>query len=492
MNCLFRMAYSPIVVTGILFFLWTATTVAQEELPKRAVWKDWQRDISQFHAELQKVVREAQVPEEEAFKKRLDEKSGGLEVVTDGYGGVVDFDAAEGTVQSVVNERFGGMLFEWEFELATDTKLNWDKSTKLIPKIAGVTNGEGKSEYPLLMIAIEKSNTGPFQAGDQVRLKAAIDDFSRFKKGFFRATGLVAIYYLEEGPNPAFLLKLDEAEVTLIQGANQEADKKEPAKPDATPKKTAEENGKNELDQLLEDADERQLIYGPDKKLLAHLDGHIATVWSVEEKRELHRLVLEGRSLPVTAFSPDGGSLVTADVEGNLEYLSTIKLWNLATGEGRLIAKILGAPTQFSFSPDGNRLAAASNLNFIGSITRNPRGKVDSDRIQTGGSIHVWQVSNGDELLKVDIELPEYTAKRNQLMLSLVDESDREKATEALVTAYDEAVRQRVPYLLNFSPDGQQLIGVSTSGHETIIDSKTGKPLRPKPPGEQNGDLDRR
>ena len=212
----------PIVAAGILSFPCTATTAAQEERSARAVWKDWQRDISQFEAELRKVVREARVPEEASLKKRSDKKSGGLEVVTDGYGGIVDFDAAEGTVQFVANERFGGMNIEWEFELAKDTKINWDKSTKLIPKIAGTTNrNEQESEDPLFMIAIEKPSAGSFQAGERVRLKASIDDFSRFRKNFFRAMGLVAIYYLEEGPNPAFLLKLDEAEITLMDGEMQ-------------------------------------------------------------------------------------------------------------------------------------------------------------------------------------------------------------------------------------------------------------------------------
>jgi len=491
MSCLFRMTYSPLVVTGILFFLCTAMTVAQEERPKRAVWKTWQRDISQFNAELRKVVGEAKVPEEEALKKRFEEKSSGLEVITDGYGGVVDFDAAEGTVQNVANERFGGVLIEWEFELANDTEIYWNESTKLIPKIARTEKDEKEDgKYPLFAIRIAKTDAGPFQAGERVRLKASIDDFSRFRKDFHRAMGLVAIYYLEEGPNPAFLLKLDEAEVTLIKGANQEAGTNETAKQEGTPEKGAVEEEKNELDQLLEDADERQLTYSPDKKLVAHLDGHLATVWSVEEKRQLHRFALEGRAMPFAAFSSDGGSLVTVDVEGNLEYGSTVKLWSLATGEGRLIAKFLGVPTHFSFSPDGNRLAAASNLNFIGSITRNPRGAPDPDRIQTGGSIHVWQVSNGDELLKIDIELPEYTAKLMQFWRAQADDPDFNKdnaAGDALVAAYREAVRKRVPHRLNFSPDGQRLIGVSKSGQKTIFDSRTGKPLRPTSGGEQDG-----
>jgi WD40 repeat protein len=176
-------------------------------------------------------------------------------------------------------------------------------------------------------------------------------------------------------------------------------------------------------------------------------------------------------------------------VKGNLEYRSTIKLWSLDTGEGRLIAQFLGLPTHFSFSPDGSRLAATSNLNFLGSITRNPEGGIAPDRIQTGGSVHVWRVSDGCELLKVDIELPEYTAKLMQFRRVAADDPgfNGEAAKKALVAAYDEAVRKRVPYRLNFSPDGKRLIAVSKSGQETIIDSQTGKPLRPTSRGEQDG-----
>jgi DNA-binding beta-propeller fold protein YncE len=211
-------------------------------------------------------------------------------------------------------------------------------------------------------------------------------------------------------------------------------------------------------------------------------------IWSVEQRRQVHEFFLEGRPL-AAAFSPDGGSLVTADGEGNLEYRSTIKLWSLATGESRLISQVLGSPTHFSFSPDGSRLAATSNLNFLGSITRNFGGGIAPDRIQTGGSIHVWQVSDGDELLKVDIELPEYTAKLMEFQRAGADDPDfnKEKATDALQTAYYEAVRKRVPYRLNFSPDGQRLIAVSKSGQETIFDSQTGKPLRARTRGEQVG-----
>ena len=178
----------------------------------------------------------------------------------------------------------------------------------------------------------------------------------------------------------------------------------------------------------------------------------------------------------------DGESLATADGEGNLEYLSTLKIWNLTTGEDRLIAQFLGATTHIAFSPDGSRLAAASNLNFIGSITRNPVDKKEINRIQTGGNIHVWKVSDGSELLKVDIELPEYSAKMMQLRRDEAnndfDSNLKKAAVDAMVDAYQEEVLKRAPIHLTFSSDGQRLISVSGSGQETIIDSSSGKPIR--------------
>ena len=68
----------------------------------------------------------------------------------------------------------------------------------------------------------------------------------------------------------------------------------------------AEVKQRDELQQLLEEAEKERLSYSPDKKLLAHSDGRQVTVWSVEERWRLHRFVLEGRSLPAaTTFSPD-------------------------------------------------------------------------------------------------------------------------------------------------------------------------------------------
>ena len=113
----------PLTVSGVLLVMGTSLSLAQSELSPRPVWKPWQRDVSEFDAELRKVVSEARILEEESRKKQIDEKSGSLEVITDGYGGVVDFDAAQGTVQYEANERFASTNIDWEFALANDTKI---------------------------------------------------------------------------------------------------------------------------------------------------------------------------------------------------------------------------------------------------------------------------------------------------------------------------------------------------------------------------------
>ena len=67
----------------------------------------------------------------------------------------------------------------------------------LVPKVAVINNdNKEKREQFRFVINIAETDAGPFKAGDWIRLQASIDDFSRFKKGYSKATGLVAIYYL--------------------------------------------------------------------------------------------------------------------------------------------------------------------------------------------------------------------------------------------------------------------------------------------------------
>jgi len=199
------------VLAVLLSFSTTMSLSAQEE--GKQGWKKWQRDLVLFHADLRKLVQEARVPAEEEFRKRLKQKERDLEVITDGGGGVVDFKAAEGTIQQVASKVYSNHEVEWEIELHGDTKIAWNKSTVLVPRFKGMND----EQEPFFAIKIRKAKAGPFKEGQRVRLKASIDDFSRFREGYSDATGLVVVYYLENAPNPIMILKLDEAEVMLIE-----------------------------------------------------------------------------------------------------------------------------------------------------------------------------------------------------------------------------------------------------------------------------------
>jgi len=220
MNRFRKTLFFSLLFASFLHLIGISSVCAQDEIrPVPLPLKPWQKDVHRFESELRKLVARARIPEQKALKKRIEEKSGELEVITDGYGGVVDFNAADGSVQYVANEMVQGRPIEWEFELARDAKPIYNGSIHLNPKFSMKPKGENNEKNtPLLAtIRINESSAGPFKAGDRVRLKAYVDDFSRFRKGFSRATGLIAVYYLEDAPPAMFWLHFDRAELSLVK-----------------------------------------------------------------------------------------------------------------------------------------------------------------------------------------------------------------------------------------------------------------------------------
>ncbi len=170
----------------------------------------WTKDIQRFDDELGALVSKAKVPS----AKTLDD-SDETEAITDGYGGYVDFDAGKGTLQYLANEKVKNRTVEWEFELQSDAEKTYDDHIVFAPKIGKkqVIDGKELMLGYLNAIVLSDAKVGPFKAGDRIRLKATIDDFSRFRKNFELATGLATIYHLEGAPYPIFWLKLAKAEV---------------------------------------------------------------------------------------------------------------------------------------------------------------------------------------------------------------------------------------------------------------------------------------
>ena len=73
---------------------------------------------------------------------------------------------------------------------------------QLFPKFDGERQtAQDVERRPLLIgIKLQYRNGESFKDGDRVKLKAYMDDFLRFRKDIDRATGLIAIYYLDDLP----------------------------------------------------------------------------------------------------------------------------------------------------------------------------------------------------------------------------------------------------------------------------------------------------
>lgn len=173
----------------------------------------WAKDIQHFDLKLEELASKAKVP-----SVKMLEESDETEAITDGYGGYVDFDARKGTLQYNANGMVKDRFVEWEFELLRDAERSYDDTIAFCPKIDKKFKPKTKEQEGgyLNVIILEDSELEPFKAGDRIRLKASIDDFSRFRKDFGRATGLVAIYHLDGAPHPIFWLKLAKAEIVRL------------------------------------------------------------------------------------------------------------------------------------------------------------------------------------------------------------------------------------------------------------------------------------
>lgn len=178
----------------------------------------WTGDLATFQSDLRRVAEASKIPDQKGLLKRLEGERPDVELLTAGCDGLVDFNAAAGTVQQVVSQGYKGSWVDWEFEVADDTAIAWSGATTIIPKVPATEDDKEKGDAaPRLAFHILRPSDGPFRAGDRVRLKALTDDFSRFRKDYRRALGVVAVYHMEAAPNPVFIVKFDKAELTLMK-----------------------------------------------------------------------------------------------------------------------------------------------------------------------------------------------------------------------------------------------------------------------------------
>ncbi|MGW8250937.1 MAG: WD40 repeat domain-containing protein, partial [Anaerolineales bacterium] len=189
------------------------------------------------------------------------------------------------------------------------------------------------------------------------------------------------------------------------------------------------------------------LAYSPDGGQLASasLDG-TAKLWDAESGVEIFTLGGHQKALRAIAYNPDGSQLATADEEG------VVILWDPETGER--LAILLGHTNgveKLAFSPDGKLLATAS----------------------WDGTVKVWDTSTGDVLLSLDVDAsdtPQVTFSPDGKHLLRTGESiqwwDTETWTELLAFPGTAAA---------ISPDGRRLAIGAADGSLRLVDAVTGE-----------------
>jgi WD40 repeat protein/thiol-disulfide isomerase/thioredoxin len=132
-------------------------------------------------------------------------------------------------------------------------------------------------------------------------------------------------------------------------------------------------------------AEVTSVCFSPDGRLLASASkDNTVKVWDAQNGLEIHTLKGHTSNVESVCFSPDGKRLASASMDG------TVKVWDARTGREALTLKgHTGAVLGVCFSPDGQRLASAAEGVEV----------KDGKLVRAWGEVKVWDLQTGQEAL---------------------------------------------------------------------------------------------
>ncbi|MDC0711507.1 protein kinase [Stigmatella sp. ncwal1] len=213
-----------------------------------------------------------------------------------------------------------------------------------------------------------------------------------------------------------------------------------------------------------------------------------AQLWDLE--RGTSRTLEHGGTIRALAFSPLGDTAVTGGED------QTLRLWDVRTGQGRVLGEKLGVLYAVAFSPDGKQLAAGNGDGLVrlwetatgqGRLLGQHEGRVnrlafspDGQRLASGSddrTARVWEPSTGLSRTlhghTSAVHPIAFTPDGQRLAVSGYDGTAR---IFTLSTAMDR-VLAKVPaplHTLAVSRDGRRLAAAGTDGSLRLIDAGTG------------------
>jgi WD40 repeat protein len=203
----------------------------------------------------------------------------------------------------------------------------------------------------------------------------------------------------------------------------------------------------------------RSVAFSPDSRILAYEFGETVNLLEMPGARELNTLQ-HSSDVKGFAFLPDGQSLITATVSGqmqddnpNIVYETAISVWDIDSGQVVRTFTQPGGIDNLVVSRDGKLLAAGST---------------------SGGDIlRIWDIESGQELRSFSgfrLGMPPFAISPDGSVVAAGEGKGFESASPKRLRLFDVATGREVPmleghksviYSVMFSPNGRLLATAS-------------------------------